>query len=194
VSEVKLTAESRSEFGKGASRRLRRAGKVPAVLYGHGTEPVHVALDGHATMMALKQANALLALDLEGRTQLALPKDVQRDAIRGTIDHVDLILVRKGEKVSVDIRILITGTPQGGTLMVNETSQLAVEAEATHIPESVTIDVEGAVAGFTVQAKDIPLPEGTTLLADPDLLIVRITEQDAGAGEDEAAAEETPEA
>lgn len=191
MSEVKLTAESRSEFGKGASRRLRRAGKVPAVLYGHGTAPVHIALDGHATMLALKQANVLLALDLGDKVELALPKSVQRDAVRNVIEHVDLILVRRGEKVSVEIPLHVTGSPIGGALAVSEVSTLSVEAEATTIPDGIEISVEGAEAGTQIHAKDIALPAGVVLAGDPDLLIVAVSEQ---AGEPAAEAEAPAEA
>src|SRR3982751_4025309 len=114
--EVKLTAESRTEFGKGAARRLRRAAKIPAVLYGHGADPVHVALPGHATMLALKHANALLALDLGGTTTLALPKAVQRNPVRGVIEHVDLLIVRRGERVTVEVPLHVTGAPAPGGL------------------------------------------------------------------------------
>ncbi|MFN8076767.1 MAG: 50S ribosomal protein L25/general stress protein Ctc [Kineosporiaceae bacterium] len=189
MSEVKLTAESRSEFGKGASRRLRRAGKVPAVLYGHGTAPVHVALDGHATMMALKQANVLLALDLGDKVELALPKSVQRDAVRGHIEHVDLILVRRGEKVSVDVPLQVTGSPLGNAYVVSDVSSLAVEAEATTIPDSLEISIDGAEPGFQIHAKDIALPAGVSLAVDPDLLIVTVAEQGGGAAEESEAAE-----
>jgi large subunit ribosomal protein L25 len=176
VAEVKIQAESRSEFGKGAARRIRRADKVPAVLYGHGTDPVHITLPGHDTMLALKTANALLFIEIEGGgSQLALPKQVQRDPLKGTIEHVDLVIVKRGEKVQVDIAVHIEGEAVGGTLVVNESPSILVEAEATHIPDGVTVSVEGLDVGAQIHASDIELPQGTTLAIEPDTLIVNIT-------------------
>lgn len=176
MSEVKLTAEPRTEFGKGAARRLRRAHKVPAVLYGHGTEPVHVALPGHDTMMALKQSNALLSLDLEGKPTLALPKDVQRDAIRGTIEHVDLLIVKRGEKVTVDIPLHLVGDTAPDTLVTSEMNTLSIEVEATHIPQAIELDISGAQAGTQFHAGQVPLPAGATLAGDPEMLVVNVTD------------------
>jgi len=189
VSEVQLKAEPRNEFGKGAARRLRRANKVPAVLYGHGGEPVHVALDAHATMLALKHTNALLSVNLDGKSQLALPKDIQRDALRGTIEHVDLLVVRRGEKVHVEVRVQVRGTSFSGTVVSVELSNLTLEAEATSIPALVEVDVEGAQAGLQIHARDIVLPAGSTLVTDADALVVHVSA--AAAAEADAAAEET---
>lgn len=175
MSEVKLTAAKRTEFGKGAARRLRRTHQVPAVIYGHGTDPVHVSLPGHATMLALKQNNALLSLDIEGDTALVLPKAVQRDPIRGTIEHVDLLIVRSGEKVTVDVSLHLTGSPASGTLVTSELTSLSVEVEATHIPTSIELDIEGAAAGTRIHAREIPLPEGAVLVTDPDAVAVMVT-------------------
>jgi len=172
VSEVKLTAESRNEFGKGAARRLRRAKMIPAVLYGHGTEPVHVALPGHATMLALKNSNALLALDLDGAVQLALPKDVQRNPVRGDIEHVDLVLVRRGEKVVVEVQLHVTGSPADNALATSELNTLSLEVLATAIPQSVEISVEGVRAGTQIHAGQIELPEGAILHGDPEAIAV----------------------
>lgn len=177
MSEVKLTAEPRSEFGKGAARRLRRADKVPAVLYGHGLAPVHVALPGHATMLALKHSNALLSVQLEGKTTLALPKDVQRDPVRGFIEHVDLLIVRRGEKVSVDVPLHVTGTPAPSTMVASELNTLSIEVEATSIPSQLEYDLDGAQAGTQVHARDIALPAGATLLTDPDALVLQISSE-----------------
>lgn len=175
----KITAEPRTEFGKGAARRIRREDKIPAVIYGHGNDPVHVILPGHQTMMALKHggANALLALDVEGSEQLALTKDVQIDPIRRVIEHLDFVAVRRGEKVTVDVPVHVVGDAAPETLVVNENTVVSVEAEATHIPEFFEVSVEGAAAGTQILAKDLDLPSGTTLLADEDLLIVNVTEQ-----------------
>lgn len=159
MSEIKLAAETRTEFGKGAARRIRRESKVPAVVYGHGADPVHVTLPGHELHLALRQANVLLSLDIDGKTQLAIPKAVQRDAIKGFLEHVDLLLVRQGEKVSVDIYVHTEGElAPGGNLLEHVLNALPVEAEATHIPESVTVSIAGLEAGATILAKDIPLP------------------------------------
>ena len=173
--EVKLTAELRTEFGKGAARRLRRAHKVPAVLYGHGTDPVHISLPGHETLLALRTANALLSIDVDGRSQLALPKQVQRDPLKHTIDHVDLVLVRSGEKVTVDIAIQLEGEAGDDTLVVVDHNSLPIEAEATHLPEQIVVSREGLPAGTQILAKDLELPEGASLGLDPETLIVNIT-------------------
>ncbi|WP_432487083.1 50S ribosomal protein L25/general stress protein Ctc [Kineococcus sp. SYSU DK018] len=172
MAETKLSAEKRTEFGKGAARRIRRADKIPAVVYGHGEAPLHVTLPGHATMMALKNANALLEIDVEGERHLALPKDVQRDPIRGFIEHVDLLTVRSGEKVSVEIRLVLTGDAAPNTIVNQELTTLSVEAEATHLPESLEVSVEGLEAGSHVTAGDITLPEGTVLAGDAEQLVV----------------------
>ncbi|WP_432505512.1 50S ribosomal protein L25/general stress protein Ctc [Kineococcus arenarius] len=172
MAETKLSAEKRTEFGKGAARRIRRADKIPAVVYGHGEAPVHVTLPGHATMIALRQSNALLEIDLEGERHLTLPKDVQRDPIKGFIEHVDLITVRRGEKVTVDVTLVLTGEAAGNTIVNQELTTLSVEAEATHLPESFEVSVEGLEAGSQIAAGDVPLPEGTTLAGDPAQLVV----------------------
>ena len=135
--EVKILAEPRTEFGKGAARRIRRASKVPAVLYGHGTDPVHITLPGHDLMLALKTANALLSIELDGDQQLALPKQVQRDPIKGFIEHADLVLVRRGEKVVVEIPVVLRGESPTEALVTLQHTTVAVEAEATHIPEAI---------------------------------------------------------
>ena len=197
MSEVKLTAQPRTEFGKGAARRLRRADMVPAVLYGHGTDPVHVALPGHATMMALKQSNALFELDVAGKSTLALPKDVQRDPLKGFIEHVDLLIVRRGEKVTVDVQVHVTGEPSVGALVTTEANTLSVEVEATQIPQSIEHDITGLRIGTQVLAGDIKLPAGATLATDPEALVINIVDAErAGdvAEEPEAAAEGADEA
>jgi large subunit ribosomal protein L25 len=176
VAEVKIQAESRTEFGKGAARRLRRDHKVPAVLYGHGTDPVHITLPGHDTMLALKTANALLLIEVEGTDSLlALPKQVQRDPIKGTIEHVDLVIVKRGEKVQVEIAVHVEGEAISGTLVVTESQTILVEAEATHIPDGVTVSVEGLDAGAQIHASELTLPQGTTLAIEPDTLIINVT-------------------
>ena len=176
MAEVKIQAESRTEFGKGAARRIRRDHKVPAVLYGHGTDPVHITLPGHDTMLALKTANALLLIEVEGsESLLALPKQVQRDPIKGFIEHVDLVIVKRGEKVQVEIAVHVEGEAISGTLVVTEAQTILVEAEATHIPDGVTVSVEGLDAGAQIHASDLTLPRGTTLAIEPDTLIINVT-------------------
>ncbi|WP_035813459.1 50S ribosomal protein L25/general stress protein Ctc [Jiangella gansuensis] len=196
MSDVKIAAELRTEFGKGAARRLRRADKVPAVLYGHGTDPVHLALPGHDTMLALKTANALLTLDIEGHgNELALPKHVQRDPLKGFIEHVDLLLVKRGEKVTVDVPVHLVGEAAPGTLVNLDSPTLSVEAEATHLPEGIEVSVEGLEEGTQIHAKDLTLPSGTTLAADDELLVVNVTAAPTAEqmeGEVEEAAEEAP--
>ena len=177
MAETKIQAESRTEFGKGAARRIRRAAKVPAVLYGHGTDPIHITLPGHETMLALKHggANALLSIEVEGKSQLALPKQVQRDPIKGFLEHLDLIVVSKGEKVTVDVPVHVIGDSAPDTLVVTEQAVVSLEAEATHIPEFIEYSVEGAEAGTQVHAKDLTLPKGSTLQVDEDALILHVT-------------------
>jgi large subunit ribosomal protein L25 len=177
VSETKIQAEPRTEFGKGAARRIRRSDKVPAVLYGHGTDPVHITLPGHETMLALKHggANALLSIDIEGKSQLALPKQVQRDPIKGFLEHLDLLVVRKGEKVVVDIPVHLVGEAAADALVVTEQPTVSVEAEATHIPEFVEVSIEGVEVGTQILAKNLELPSGSTFQGDEETLIVNVT-------------------
>jgi large subunit ribosomal protein L25 len=174
VSEVRLSAEPRTEFGKGAARRTRRAHKVPAVLYGHGTEPRHLALPGHELFLALKGgANTLIRLDLgDGESQLALAKDVQRDPIKGFLEHVDLVVVERGEKVTVDVPVTMTGEGAGDAIVTQQLTTVTVEADATHIPDSVEVSVEGMSAGETVTAGDVQLPEGSQLAGDAEQIVV----------------------
>ena len=173
--EVRIEAELRTEFGKGAARRTRRAGRVPAVIYGHGAQARHLSLPEHELMLALKTPNALLRIEgLPGRSGLALPKAVQRNPIKGVIEHVDLIEVRRGEKVTVEIPVRVTGEIFPGGLLDQQLVQIAVEAEATHIPDGVDVDVEGMQVGAAVHAKDLDLPEGTTLQVDPEALVLHV--------------------
>jgi large subunit ribosomal protein L25 len=175
----KITAEKRTEFGKGAARRIRRDHKIPAVVYGHGNDPIHLTLPGHDTMMAIKHggANALLELDIDGQSQLALTKQVQVDPIRRVLEHIDFVAVRRGEKVTVDVPIHVSGEAAPETLVVTEHSTVQVEAEATNIPERIEVSVEGAAIGTQIHASDLVLPEGTTLLTDPASLVVNVTQQ-----------------
>ena len=175
----KITAETRTEFGKGAARRIRRADKVPAVLYTHGDTPQHITLPGHETMMALKHggANALLQLEIDGKSQLGLTKQIQIDPITRNLEHVDFIVVKKGEKVTVNVPIHVTGEAADETLVVTENSVVSLEAEATHIPEYVEVSVEGAEVGTQIHASELTLPEGSLLLSDDEMLIINVTQQ-----------------
>ncbi|HTQ88607.1 MAG TPA: 50S ribosomal protein L25/general stress protein Ctc [Streptosporangiaceae bacterium] len=195
--EVKIAAEARTEFGKGAARRTRREGRVPAVLYGHGTDTRHLSLPGHALMLALKTPNVLLRLEgLTSGSELALPKAVQRDPVRGFLEHVDLILVRSGEKVTVDVPIRVTGEIAPGDVMLNQLLvQIPVEADATNIPQGIDVDVQGLELGQAVHAGDLKLPAGVTLQVEPDTLVLAvIAQQAAEEPEEEEAAEGAPEA
>ncbi|WP_327680132.1 50S ribosomal protein L25/general stress protein Ctc [Kitasatospora sp. NBC_00458] len=188
MSEIRLAAETRSEFGKGAARRARRAGFVPGVVYGHGHAPVHLNLPGHDLMMALKTPNALLVVPIEGKDEYVLPKAIQREAIKRTIEHVDLLLVKRGEKVTVEIPVHTEGElAPGGNLLEHVLQALPIEAEATHLPEAVTVSVEGLEAGASVHAKDITLPAGVTLAVDADAVVLQVIAAQAAPVEDEAA-------
>jgi len=199
VPEVKIVAEPRDEFGKGAARQIRREGKVPAVLYGHGTETRHLTLPGHDLMLALKTPNALLRLDgLKNGSEIALPKSVQRDPIKNIIEHVDLILVRRGEKVTVEVPVRISGDIAPDGLLDQPLVQIPVEAEATNIPQGIDVDVEGMEIGQAVHASDLKLPRGVTLQVEPDTLVLHViahTVHELPEAEEEAeAAPEVPEA
>jgi large subunit ribosomal protein L25 len=201
VPEVTIAAETRSEFGKGAARRIRREGKVPAVLYGHGTDTRHLTLPGHDMMLALKTPNVLLRLEglTSGGSDLALPKAVQRDPLKGFLEHVDLILVRSGEKVTIEVPIRVTGEIAPGEGMLNQQLvQIPVEADATNIPQGIEVDVEGMDIGDAVHASGLKLPPGVTLQVEPDTLVLHVIAQQGGEPEpEEEAAEgalEAPEA
>ncbi|MCE7482232.1 MULTISPECIES: 50S ribosomal protein L25/general stress protein Ctc [Microbacterium] len=190
--DTKVHAEVREQFGKGFARRLRAAGKIPAVIYGHGTEPVHVALPGHQVSLIIRRANALLELDIEGTASLALVKDVQRDPVRQIIEHIDLLVVKKGEKIQVDVPIVVVGESFAGTVANLDATSLAVEVEATHIPQHFEVSIEGLEEGQHITAADVKLPKGASLLADPETLIVAIyvpTAEAAAESTDEVAAE-----
>ena len=173
--EVRIAAEPRTEFGKGAARRTRRGGRVPAIIYGHGTETRHVTLPGHDLMMALKTPNVLIRIDgLPGGNQLALPKAVQRHPIRGAVEHIDLIMIRRGEKVTVDVPVHVTGEVFSGGLLNQQLVQVSVEAEASNIPGAFEVDVEGMEIGSAVHAGELTLPAGVTLVTDPEALVLHV--------------------
>ena len=174
MSGVRITAEPRTEFGKGPSRRIRMANKVPAVLYGHGDAPRHFTLPGHELMLALRSdPNALIALHTSEGEQLALPKAIVRDPIKGFLEHVDLVAVRRGEKVTVDVPVTLTGEAGPDVLVDQQLLTVSVEAEATALPESVEVSIEGLSVGQSVSASDVSLPAGATLVQDPEQVVVQ---------------------
>lgn len=169
-----IAAEVRENFGKGFARRLRATGKIPAVLYGHGTDPQHLALPGHETALLLRKANAMLELDIAGKSQLALVKDVQKDPVRQVIEHIDLVVIRKGEKVQVDVSVHVIGEAAPGTALEQEAHSLLIEAPAISIPENLSVSVEGLEAITHLYASQIELPEGVLLISDPETLVVSV--------------------
>jgi len=194
MAEIKLEAQERDEFGKGAARRARRAGRVPAVLYGHGQHPVHVTLPAHATFLALRQANVLLNIELPGgKSQLALPKQVQRNPVQDNIEHVDLLVVRRGEKVHVEVPLVIVGVPQEDGMVNQDRTSVAVLAEATTIPAGIEVSVAGATVGTQIMLGDLVLPDGVTLTEDADGLVLSINKARSAADIDAELAEATAE-
>lgn len=194
MADVNLTATTRTEFGKGASRRLRRAGSTPAVLYGHGTDPVHLALPARETFLALRQANVLLQITVEGQKPfLALPKQVQRHAILHSVEHIDLVLVKAGEKVTVDVPLVFSGEAVRGGLVNHELNSLTVLAPATDIPNELHVSIEDLAIGSHLSVSDITLPEGVEAAVEGDVVVVSVTQapvQDLGEGSAEAATED----
>jgi len=190
VPEVRIQAEPRTEFGKGAARRTRRAGRVPAIIYGHGAQARHLSLPEHEIMLALKTPNVLIRLEGLGRAELALPKAVQRDPLKGSIEHVDLIEVRRGEKVTVEIPVRVTGDVFSGGLLDQQMVTISIQAEATHIPSGIDVDVEGMEVGTAVHARDLVLPAGATLQGDPDAMVLHVVEPAAEVAEEAAEAAE----
>ena len=183
---IHLKAEERTEFGKGAARRIRRDDKVPAVMYGRDHDPIHVTLEGHATLLALRTENPLLSIEIEGKEPvLALPKDVQRDVLKGFVRHVDLLSVRRGEKVDVNVALRITGESAPGTIAMTEFNEIEVEADLLNIPELIEIDGPGLEAGTTLYLGDVKLPEGTTLKGDPEAVAATVAFPETEYAEDE---------
>ena len=192
MSEVRLSAESRNEFGKGFARRIRAAGKIPAVLYGHGTDPRHLTLPAREFAKAIKGgANTVLTLALPDGDELALAKSVVRHPLRDYYEHVDLIIVVRGEKVTVDIPVVLVGDAPAGSTVLTDANTLSIEVEALHIPQSLEVSLEGLEIGSQVLASQVPLPTGATLVSDPDTLVVAVSAvAEADAGEEEAPAAE----
>ena len=198
--EVRIDATKREDFGKGAARRARREGTVPGVLYGHGIDPVHLNLHAHQLTMALRHGlNSLLTIEVDGKDELALAKDVQVHPLRRAIQHVDLLLVKKGEKVTVDVSVELVGEVVPGGQVNQDLTNVSIEAEATNIPETLEVSIDGLEIGGQILAGDITLPSGSTLLTDPESLIVGISEvveadvETDAVSEDEAAEGETAE-
>ncbi|HME50551.1 50S ribosomal protein L25/general stress protein Ctc [Mycobacterium sp.] len=202
TSTNRLTASVRTKTGKGASRRARREGRIPAVLYGHGADPQHLELPGHDFAAVLRHSgtNAVLTLDIDGTEQLALTKALEIHPIRRNIQHADLLVVRRGEKVTVEVAVSVQGDAAPGTLVTQDSSTIEIEAEALSIPEQLTVSIEGAEEGTQILARQIELPRGVTLVSDPDMLVVNIVtaptieepeaEAAAAAAGEEARAEE----
>lgn len=170
-----LSALVRTSFGKGAARKIRANDQIPAVIYGHGTDPQHVTLPGHETMLITRRANAVITLDIEGTNQLALVKDIQRDPVKQTIEHIDLIVVRQGEKVTVEVPVHVEGESAPGTIHVVELNAVELEVEATHIPQSVVVSIEGLEEGAQISAADLALPKGATLVSEPETLVLAVS-------------------
>jgi large subunit ribosomal protein L25 len=194
--DTHVAAERRENFGKGYARRLRAAGKIPAVIYGHGTAPVHVALPGHQVSLLVRRANAVLELQLDGKEQLTLVKDVQKDPVHQIIEHIDLLVVKKGEKIQVDVPVVVVGESFAGTIVNLDATSITLEVEATHIPQHIEVDVEGLEEGTHITAGELKLPKGAALVADPEVLVVAISvpaapvlEEEGEGAEEEAAAE-----
>jgi large subunit ribosomal protein L25 len=191
----KVVAEARDSFGKGAARKIRAAGKIPAVIYGHGTDPQHVTLPAHQVGLLIRKANAVLDLQIAGKSQLALVKDVQKDPVHQIIEHLDLIVIRQGERVQVEVPVHLEGESYPGTIADLDAKTLTLDAEATHIPENIVLSVEGLEEGTQIHAKDVELPKGATLVSDPETLVVLVhVPQKVDLGEEaaEAAAAEAP--
>ena len=195
MSEVRLAAAIRTEFGKGGARRTRRAGNIPAVIYGHGADPKHVALPAREFAAAIRHggANVLLTLDLEGSEQLAIPKAIQRDPIRGDFEHIDLLAVRRGEKVTIDVPLTLTGEIAPGGLLAQEHTTVTIEAEATHLPTEIEVSIEGLQDGAQITAADLKLPTGSSLVTEAETLLIAVntapTAEDLEADTAEAASE-----
>lgn len=185
--ENKLSAEIRTEFGKGFARRLRAAGKIPAVVYGHGSDVRHVALPAHETGLIVRYANAIITLDIDGEQQIVFVKDVQRDPVRSIIEHIDLVSIKRGEKIEVEVPLLTEGETFSGTYMTMSANTIRVLVDALTIPEHITVDIEGLEDGAQLYAKDVTLAEGAELLDDPELHLISVTANATSDEEDEAA-------
>ena len=185
----KLVADVRTEFGKGFARRLRAAGKIPAVVYGHGSDVRHVALPAHETGLIVRHANSIIELDIDGATELVFVKDVQREPVRSIIEHIDLVVVKRGEKIEVEVPVVTEGETFSGTYLSAIVNTIRVNVDALNIPEHVTVSVAGLEDGAQIHAKNVVLPEGSELVDDEDLLLLTVTAVAAEEEADEEAAE-----
>lgn len=193
----KVEAAPRETFGKGAARKIRAAGKIPAVVYGHGTDPQHITLPAHQVGLLIRKANAVLDLQISGKSQLALVKDVQKDPVHQVIEHLDLIVIRRGEKVQVEVPVHTEGEPFTGNIADLDAKTLLLEVEATHIPENVVVSIEGLEEGTQILAGAVELPKGAILISDPETLVVNVhvpQKVDLGEEPEEAEGEEAAEA
>jgi large subunit ribosomal protein L25 len=187
MSEVRIAAEPRTEFGKGGARRTRRAGKVPAVLYGHGQPPRHIALPARELLHAFKTdagTNVLLTVELSDGAQLALPKDIQRHPIRGSFEHVDLVVVRRGERVTVDVPVVLTGEADRDGIVDQQATTVSLQADAAYIPSSLELDITGLSVGASLTGAALTLPEGAVLISGSDLLVVQVLAKPTAASEE----------
>lgn len=175
MAEISINAVSRTEFGKGAARRARRDGMVPAVIYGHGEKPAHISLPAKELGTALKTSNVLLDIVVDGKTELTLPKSIVRDAIKGTLEHVDLVIVRRGEKVIVAVPVHTSGDYDREGILEHVNNTIEVETEATSIPNFLTLDLTGLIAGSSLYAENVVLPAGVTLVSDPRMAVVHLS-------------------
>ncbi|MDA1366541.1 50S ribosomal protein L25/general stress protein Ctc [Glycomyces algeriensis] len=192
MSEVRISAEPRTDFGKGGARRTRRAGKVPAVVYGHGEKPLHISLPSLELAAAIRKggANQLIAIEVtDGTRELVIPKDIQRDPLRDDIVHADLLIVRRGETITTDIPVNFVGEAEKGGLVVHDLNTLTVEAEATHIPESIEVSIEGLAIGSQRYVREVEVPEGIVILSDGDLVLASVSEPRGEAADEDEAAE-----
>ncbi len=188
MAEISINGTARTEFGKGASRRDRRAGLIPAVIYGHGEAPRHVALPARELGAALKASNVLLDIVVDGKTELTLPKSVTRNPLTSALAHVDLVIVRRGERVTVEVPVHTSGEHDRDGILEHNSNVIEVEAEATSIPSFLTLDLTGLAAGKSLYAKDVQLPAGVTLVSDPDMAVVHLSERSSSAEPEAAAA------
>jgi large subunit ribosomal protein L25 len=188
MAEISINGTARTEFGKGASRRDRRAGLIPAVIYGHGEAPRHVALPARELGAALKASNVLLDIVVDGKTELTLPKSVTRNPLTSALAHVDLVIVRRGERVTVEVPVHTSGEHDRDGILEHNSNVIEVEAEATSIPSFLTLDLTGLAAGKSLYAKDVQLPAGVTLVSDPDMAVVHLSERSSSAEPEVAAA------
>lgn len=194
MAEVSIKGTSRTEFGKGASRRARRDGQVPAVIYGHGEAPLHITLNARDLGNALKESNVLLNITFDGRTELTLPKSIVKHPLKQSLEHVDLVLVRRGEKVTVHVPVHTEGKHDPDGILEHVHNTIEVETEATNIPKFLILDIEGMKAGTFKLASDVVLPAGVTLVLDPTATVVHLSERRAATAEETAAAAPAPDA